>query len=334
MLARLVLSVLAIAGRPSTPTDLDEVRRELDAGWQSLQTIEFECREYLLDEANRPRKGLSELDFHFAYQAGGRWAYATWQVDLEGNRRPLEDTRQDGRKQYQVFARKGHPDVIDFAQISTQTSTADTYDGGMQVALWLWIPGGKPPIAHLRSGGRLEIERTLDGRETVVLVSSHKGHPLRCELDPEHEWLPRRVLLGDFAEYVATDFRRDNGRWFPSEGFGITRLGPSRAQRDGFRVTSLAINRGIFPSTFQMPRLAPGVIVQDAAGKGEIVGGQAARETLEREYPSAPAAQAAPGDTGSVGGPPDARVAIWLLAAVGVGLLTMAVFLWYRQQRG
>lgn len=269
----------------SAGPDLARVRKAITDSWAALRSIELSGREYPSDDSDAPRPGASSMEFRFSYQSGGKWAYAVWSVKPDGAKTLLADVREDGRKQYSLFDRTGYPGVLDRVQIQTQRSSTDRYDGGMQVVLWLWIPAGMPPATHLNAGGSLRAEQFADGTQHIVLHSTHRGLALRCELDPEHDWLPRRVQLGDDIEYVATEFRLHNGRWFYAKGHQIRKTPKGGPIRTAFELDSVTINENLPTERFAPPRLQPGVIVADVTARSRIEGGSRAREAFEQRYP-------------------------------------------------
>jgi len=45
---------------------------------------------------------------------------------------------------------------------------------------------------------------------------------MHLELSSEHDWLPRKIVIGDKAKplvtYAVTTFKRQDGKWYPAEG--------------------------------------------------------------------------------------------------------------------
>jgi len=280
--------------------DAESIRNALKQSWESLQSIQFRADAYGIDtEGRRTTKYALRVDF--AHAKGGRWAIAERSTQGEIVVQLASDIREDGKKQRVITAFPGGDEAISTLVIRPQTDNDRTYSAGMDEILWLWLPGGKPPIAHLDAGGKLEVTK-VDGKVRAVIHSTHKETPIEIELDPEHDWLPSRVTVKDFLEYKATKFRLDNGRWFYDEGRQRKLHGPlSGAEAGeivaepegttyrGFVVKSLGINRPIDTATFAAPRLEAGVLVQDeTTGTRIVIGGASALEARVQIYAPKP----------------------------------------------
>ena len=148
--------------------------------------------------------------------------------------------------------------------IDDQPDQRDRYAGLMCSPLWLWTPGGAAS-ALLSSGGKLVVEqRHTKGGERVILVAKNprwgRGE-VRCELDADHGWAPRRVELTDRSArdvWEVKKFTLVDGRWFPAEG---RYTGPN-ASTD-FKVTRWHVNRPIPAEKFGLPELPKGLRVFD-----------------------------------------------------------------------
>ncbi len=322
----------ALAAEPK-PLDVAAIRLELRQSWESLRSLQVRFKDFSADREGQQKPNTLHMDVGFAHAAGGLWSYNVRQTGFDGVENLITDVRQDGRKRHALMAFPGHADVIHRVSIQPQESTNESYAGGMHAILWLWIPGGKPPHAHLDSGGTLEVVREDGQAGRAVLTSSHKGYPVRMELDAEHDWLPSRVVLGDFDEYRATGFRRDNGRWFYEKGVEtMNRSVSSGPTQRGFVVTDLQINRMIPTTTFSLPKLGPGVAIMDATPDAKPVRGTAKdREALERRYASPRPPTGEPAERIIAGRDPSLFPWRQALAIGSAALVVVAGLLMYRR---
>ena len=102
----------------------------------------------------------------------------------------------------------------------------------MRWARLLWLltpfgtlfPVGKPLHLHSDDGAKLEISRDPTGQPTVTLFIERGNQ--HFELDPEYNYLPKRVT-GDSQDIDVTKFVKENGRWFPVEGY-VSEHGPNQ----------------------------------------------------------------------------------------------------------
>ena len=110
---------------------------------------------------------------------------------------------------------------------------------------------------------------------------------MKCDLDAEHDWLPRRIEAPNGAMvWVASKFKRESGLSFPVEGF-MEQVDADRKmpQRTFFRVTAIKLNKNVSPSAFGLPPLGEGVLVRDEiSGRTTINGGPEARKRLEERH--------------------------------------------------
>ncbi len=304
-----------------------ELRGTLKQSWASLASFEFRSVECELDAQGRPDRSRPIRAHEFAYGAPGRYFFrATAPADPS---KIVEWASADGRRHYRIQPFADDPRAIDSIAIRDQAEPG-SYPFTMFQALWLVMPGGKPLFTFLDDPAtRVEPADDPEGRPLVAIVAKHEGMPLRCELDPAHGWLPWRVTFEGTGTFEATDYARDNGRWFPSAGI---HHGPGRSGvGQGFVAGSLAINRPIDAARFSPLPAPDGTRVDDLTrGTSTIQGGPEARERLLAAHPQSEP----PADP-----PPDAsaspRTFSWfrVLGAAFVLILAAAVILWVRHTR-
>ncbi len=283
--------------------DVESIRSALKQSWDSLQTIQFQFDEYGVD-AKGQRTTPYGLRVNFAHSKGGCWAYAAKSILGDVVKQFGADIRENGKKQWSVSPFPAHPEVISNILLKSQSDDDRTYSLGMQTLLWLWIPGGKPPIAYLDAGGKLEVTK-VDGKVHALIKSTYNELPIEIELDPDHDWLPSRVAVDDFLVYEATNFRRDNGRWFLERGIELRQHGRMSGPEAGeivpgsegetrreFVVTALSINRPLDATTFEAPKSEPGILIQDQTiGKDTLIGGYSAFQGRQKRYGAQPSEQ-------------------------------------------
>jgi len=289
------LLLAPIPSARSAPPDLDAIRRTLRVTWDSLATLSFRSDEFMLDAQGARDRTKSTVRYDWCFDEGNRFSLAARQIRIDGSEKIFELVRGDGRRRYSITPFPGFPDSISEVNISAQKDTRESYTGRMSAVLWLLLPGGRPPYAHLEGSGSLSVEN-VGGRERVLLKSTHNGLPLRCILEPDHDWVPCHVELGsgdNMHDFEATSFIRDNGRWFPAEGsytgdilVGLPGERPSRKIRRGFDVTALKINHPLDQRLFALPRLPDGAGVSDEVKRKNYYQGNTleARKRLELRY--------------------------------------------------
>jgi hypothetical protein len=111
---------------------------------------------------------------------------------------------------------------------------------------------------------------------------------VRCWLDPEHDWLPVRVKIGegDSIEYVVDAFRLVDGRWMPSEGRS-THVYSDWTERTIFKVLHARLNQPVDPARFVLPRKTSGAMVYDVAqGRMYVEGGLEKRDPFLSRIPA------------------------------------------------
>lgn len=289
--AALPVSSCAAPGGSIATKDRAEVREILKRSWDSLGSLEFCCEEHLV-QASRPREGGDTFNvFEFKWAPGNRHSMRMLRVEPDRTSRVVYETREDGHRRYAPHRVPGHPDVTSILSLSSIKSGYDEYRTLMNRVLWVVMPGGRPLYKRLDEPGT--VVSTNEGGAAVIF--RHKGGMVRCELDPDHDWLPRRVVLGkDARSRITVDrFARDNGRWFPVEGRSESDRNAEQKGTDSLRfvVTRFAINRPIDERDFGPPPLSDGAIVEDlTAGKARVLGGIQARRAFDKKYPVSPKA--------------------------------------------
>jgi hypothetical protein len=249
--------------------------------WDSMATFEFTCDEYTITTDGRPADGVYLLRTRFVKGLDGRSVIKQSSIAPDGRETIFHEVRNDGVRSHLIGRLKEH-DIISELVTSNMEGNELEYKGGMCYLLWILLPGGKPIYTRLDAGGTTEA-RTIEGRETLILSFTHKGLPVSCFLDPEHDWLPSRVEIGGEPrqKFSVTRFSRVDGRWIPAEGT-YEGVGPGRR---GFKVTSFRINQRVAADTFQPPPLPDGAQAYDATtSKGYYKGGPEARERFVKAY--------------------------------------------------
>ena len=311
--------ILLVAVTPSAhagPISREELRDQLKDAWAGLESVSFRSIER---SDGGPRV---DQEYDFALASGGRSAYHGMN-DVEGRPKRVEDVREDGKRLYQVSSFRGHPGSTESVSISNQRSTSEQYRGGMFRALWAFLPGGKPIHAWL-DGAAISYPEGDKPDGLVRVATIHGKRPLILDLDPRHDYLPRRVDLVGKQTIVVEEFARDSGRWFPARGHSTERLGDAvEDARMTFVVDRLRINRPIDPARFGPPP-APegGMIVDHVQGKRQYVGGTSARDAAVNKYIGEPAQSARlVADTSARGFPWS-----WLLVGTSAVVLLLLLF--------
>ncbi|MEW4568391.1 hypothetical protein AB1L88_11040 [Tautonia sp. JC769] len=247
--------------------DLDAIRAAIERAWSSVQTLHFRSEELCWDSAGQFSLHKT-IDYTLGVGDQRIFKEDSLQVSRGSNSHRIQI--EDGTTYYGIALKTQDPRSISQVKIEDQESTRGNHPGFPGcAALWLWTPGGRPLHEYLQSGGRLEVVRTPDGSEQIILIAEGKfGQPIRCELDPEHDYLPRRINYADI-EWQATAFRCDGGRWFPARGKMIDfRAGKDRLVAEiNFVVTELQINQPIAEDIFDLPELPDDVLIKDERGR-------------------------------------------------------------------
>jgi hypothetical protein len=241
--------------------DLASIRKKLEHDWASLETLEFSAQERLRD----PDKNRDYSADRMEYYLGSRdcRTVSTTFFGPDGVAELRDEFRSDGTNTYHLMSERGKPDVFRQVTIEDQTDKRDRYVGLMCSALWLWTPAGRPLSAYLAADGKLVVERDAKGGERVILVAKNPlggNGDIRCELDADHGWSPRRIehTGNGGGTWEVKKFMLVDGRWFPAEG-SFTGAGLSTE----FKVVRWHVNRPIPAEKFGLPELPKGLRVLD-----------------------------------------------------------------------
>ena len=236
------------------------------------------------------------------------------------------DERTDGRKKYNLDAIGRRPGTVEKVTISN-SGPADGQATVMFDPLFALTPFGRPLHSFVGDSCRIE----ADGDIVRLVTSTNKG-VMTFDLDPRHDWLARRVALGDAFEMNVDEFKLDNGRWFPSEGQSRT-VEEGSPRREQFTVTAFRINRPIEDDRFKvdLAHLPRGVTVVDrATTQGYIVGGIPALRDLDKQGPTAASRAEEPAGGGALpeaGPPPGGHLVSALAVVTTVSFLVAAALI-------
>jgi len=239
------------------------VRNALKTWWDDIETMEFREVESTIGSDGRPVQSGRRAIVEFALGRGNRRAVSHGSLEPDGRLRVTQEKRDDGRTQIHLITSAKTSDRISDVSITRQTNTRDAYydQDGMGTVLWLltpWTSGlgsaAQPLYQHLENPNTstsFTVGRDGNGKASVTLRLAYEGQ--RYELDPDHDYLPRRVT-GSLHDVTVTRFAKVNGRWFPVEGL-VTRhaRGSIGIKQVAFDVTDLRINRAIPDTRFEMP---------------------------------------------------------------------------------
>jgi RNA polymerase sigma factor (sigma-70 family) len=246
------------------------VRKALKEWWDGIKTLEFRdvtCNIYgdslpILEGEHR----LVEV----VLGEGNKRSVTHGTLLNDGKVRVVQEKRDNGTTQFYLLSNAENPDRITSVTITDQRNTRDKYHDEMGTLLWLLTPstsglGGACMPLHLHidnpdTVSKIEIGRDANGKPTVGMFLSYGSQ--RYELDPDHDYLPRRVT-GTINDINVTKFARQNGRWFPVEGVVTHRLAAGEVVREAFVVQGLKINQPIPDSRFEMPVDSDGIRVLD-----------------------------------------------------------------------
>jgi hypothetical protein len=288
------LFLLTIALLSPEPSTIDLERAKIHdvqkAYWESISTLELSGEEYSLDSNFRRLTGpkTGHLEHRVIYGSRGRFWFRRISVDSEGKIGSVHQFRENGRVFLGITPFEDDVDSLSMIVIRNQTDKPNLYENEMCLAFWGWMPGGKPIHIWLEEGGVLTIEKSKDGREVPVISSTHRKIPIRIELDPDHDWLPRSVNLEKHSEFKTLRYERDQGHWFPGivrEIIEPTSLPPGCDIRIEYKMIEMHINRAVPKSIFEIPQNLDGVVVQDQRNwTGYCKGGIQARKRLEKAH--------------------------------------------------
>ncbi len=306
------LFLLAVAqqsptpGRAATsPPNREDVRAALARWWEAVDTIEVDYDRLTPSEDDDVQVVYQQ--YHLAKAPGGKYSTRAEHLLPDGGVKVIMNERTDGRRVYQVMTVPGSPDVTDYVNIMYSKSATDLYKGPMSDLLWIIMPGGRPLHKRLDNGAEFAIEPNESGEDdtyTIRFDDSGNGlSPVRCELDPRHDWLPRRVSLGEPPMYSVKveRYTRDHGIEFPAEG-EVTLLNRSNARVSyRFLVRRLSLNEPVSDDQFGVPGVVTGTLLMDQTKRqNSVEGGSGARQAFMAKYrPELP----------SVGPPPSPIVA-------------------------
>ncbi len=303
-------------------TDRGELRRILQDQWDSLATLEFTS-----EDAVKKNNGetLNPIITKYSYKNPSKRFISTAIVTKQGESTKTEFF-EDGQSSHSVVSKGGKPLG---AQVRDQQNTSNSYGGGLCGALWAFTPGGQPCFTLIEPDTVIQEIEDDDGEILVRVEGRLRGQPIVLELDPKHDYLPKKLRTGDPTALTleVQRFEQDNGRWFPVEGvFGHEGVdGDTRT----FRATSLRINRPIDPSAFGPPTLPDGIaLIDHRTGETRVIG-SAKPDAEERG-----SAQAKRPDEGMRADGPRNLVG-WaaLVIVLSVGFLATAVVLRLRRGR-
>jgi RNA polymerase sigma factor (sigma-70 family) len=262
-------------GAPAPLPDRATVRNALKAWWVGIETLEFRDLSCDLDKGGRPVQGGRHPFVGVVLGRGDRRAVMHGTIEPDGRVRVAQEKRDNGRTQFYLMSNAKTPDKITNATVKDQTNIRDSYHDEMGTVLWMLTPwtikrfDARPLYLHLDAGAKLEVGRGPDGKPSVMMILEYGSQ--RYELDPDHDFLPKRVT-GSLYDTSVTKFAKDNGRWFPVEGLVTHKARPTPKESAGaFVVTGLRINRPIPDSRFEMPPGMDDVQVLDLSRGGRGV---------------------------------------------------------------
>ena len=243
--------------------DVDSIREHLRQQWESIESIQWTLDEYMerIDGVALPTP--AHLRYEMSRSKGGLSLYKNENA-AKGHESILEHIFENGKKRYRYLYLRDYPGVIHELDISAQQTIDEGLSDIPQNSItWLTTPSGKPLYMHMTSEARAQ-EIDEDGRKLIEVVFPIKGSTLRCLLDPERDWSAVSVEFQDSerTRWKVTEFQRDNGRWFASEGIHAGMI-MGRFQEWKFTVSNLKINRPIAPETYEQARLPSGALVVD-----------------------------------------------------------------------
>ncbi len=319
----LVLVVPAWAG---ADIDRADVLKRVKTTWDAVETLQATGEEFIRAEPDGPNTHVREFSFKSA--SGGRRAMRLTARSRDGHRTSLIWFRQDGRRTYMLRPFEDDGVTLDMLQIRPQTDTAEELRTAMLSFLWIWMPRGTPLYRYVESGRNFATTREAEGHETFSFDADSDGIPIHFELDPAHDFLPSRLVVGDGQmERRTTRCQKAKGLWFPVEGEEVELNSNKVARRSGFIVKDLRVNDPIPDAEFGRPKVEDGVITfDDADGKGSVKGGVTARMELESKHGIESTPIGPPNEASQ--SPPASPWPAIVAAASAAALLTALVIRW------
>lgn len=307
------------------------IRESIARWWDSIESIEV--RMDRLQSYDERGEVLIE-EHHIAVAAGEKVSVKVVQTTRTGEKVVAANTRTDGLKTYQGATLEGHPEVSKTINVMNSASRPGHYVGPMDTILWLIMPGGTPLHRHLDEGADLLVDENPDGGKSYSIQFNFRypNRPVKCILDPEHDWLPREVEIGTSGTYRirVTRFLKENGHFFPAAGT-IHKMLNTGEHDSRFEVRAAAINRGAAPELFGPPNLVMGTfIVDQTKGKNHIQGGLKGREAFRAKYElpsSAPVASKLPANPVVAGREPERSPIATTILVASTFVLIVAAYL-------
>lgn len=257
------------------PASRKEIRDAIARWWDSTDSIDATFE--LTGSDDGPERVHQED--HVVIASGGKYFVRTFLHTNEGVRQQVAHEGADGDKAFRITPIPGKPDIANEVTVFNSPSTNDTYVGGMNEFLWLLMPGGKRLNRWLDEGAELTVDRNDDGSDRYVVEFTFRfySNPVRCELDPAHDWLPRVVVVGKSRKALqihVTRYKLVEGRFIPSEADVFKKSPSGKESSRRFLLRSTAINGAVDPGIFKPRGLVAGTQIDDEdTGKSRIHGG-------------------------------------------------------------
>ncbi|WP_165070482.1 LolA family protein [Paludisphaera rhizosphaerae] len=271
------------------PASREEIRDAIARWWDSTDSIDATFELTRSDDG--PERVYQED--RVAIASGGKYFVRSFFIGRDGQRVQATNQGADGDKAFRITPLPGKPDIADTVTVLNSPCTNDTYVGGMDELLWLLMPGGKRLNRSLDDGAELTVDRNDDGsdRYVVEFTFRFKSNPVRCELDPAHDWLPRVVEVGKPRKALqihVTRYKLVEGRFIPSEADVFNKSPSGKESSSRFLLRSVSVNGDLDPGIFKPKGLVAGTQIDDEdTGKSRIHEGNARTRLafLERYYP-------------------------------------------------
>jgi hypothetical protein len=263
----------------------EEAREAIARWWDSIDSIDTKFDLLYSDDAV-----YVSTQHRLAIASGGRYLVQSYLLARDGRREPVIDHCTDGLKTYRLHPLKSHPGVVDAMSVANSKSTSDSYSDAMDAMIWILMPGGKRLHRWLDEGAEFAVEPDENGVDKYVVrfPFRFKSNPVRCELDPRHDWLPRAIDVGESGKAMrirVAKFTEQGGRFFPSEGEVTEIAGRGTTITRRLVVHSAAINQPLEAGLFKPQGVLPGTLVMDyQKGGWSVPGGIEARKAFEARY--------------------------------------------------